>query len=127
MIEWERYPNFSADEFKCSHCGEEGIDERLIGVLQTIRHEANFPFIITSGFRCIEHPIEKKKNKPGVNTQGVAADIGCSGSKAHAILKLAMERNLPGIGVNQKGSSRFIHIDISEAQENRPRPHIWSY
>ena len=127
MIDWEQYPNFSADEFTCSHCGKEGINETLIVVLQIIRHEVSFPFIITSGFRCAEHPIEKKKDKLGVHTTGLAVDIGCSGGQAHTILRLAMERNLSGIGINQKGDGRFIHIDISEAQENRPRPWIWSY
>ena len=71
--------------------------------------------------------IEKKKKNPGVHTSGLAVDIGASHEKAYIILKLAMQRNLPGIGINQKGNGRFIHLDISEPEENRPRPHLWSY
>ena len=126
-MNWQLYKNFKPEEFACQHCGEEGIQESLVSVLQEIRQEAAFPFIITSGFRCAEHPIEKKKDKLGVHTTGLAVDISCSGGQAHTILRLAMERNLSGIGINQKGDDRFIHIDISEAQENRPRPWIWSY
>ena len=127
IIDWKKYPNFSAKEFSCQHCGKEGIDEKLIFVLQVIRQEVDFPFIITSGFRCAEHPLEKKKSKPGAHAQGLAADIGCSGERAHKLLKSALQRNMPGIGINQKGDARFIHLDISEPQEGRPRPHVWSY
>lgn len=127
MIDWGKYPNFSAKEFACQHCGKEGIDERLIILLQIIRHDAQFPFIISSGYRCVEHPIEKKKKTPGTHAEGIAVDISCSGTKAHKLLSLVMQRKLPGIGIKQKGNGRFIHIDISEEKQNRPRPHIWSY
>ena len=126
-IDWDRFPNFSEKEFACQHCGEHGIDERIVDVVQRIREEADFPFIITSGYRCTEHPIEKKKSSPGVHTSGLAVDIGASHEKAYMILKLAIQRNIPGIGVNQKGSGRFIHLDIAKSEVNRPRPHLWSY
>jgi hypothetical protein len=29
-----------------------------------------------------------------------------------------------GIGVQQKGSRRFIHLDVLQ---NPPRPNVWSY
>ena len=127
QIDWDRFPNFSEKEFACQHCGEHGIDERIVDVVQRIREEADFPFIITSGYRCVEHPIEKKKSSPGVHTSGLAVDIGASHEKAYIILKLAIQRNILGIGVNQKGSGRFIHLDIAESEVNRPRPHLWSY
>jgi len=127
VIDWDKYPNFSAKEFACQHCGKEGINEDLISVLQGIRHEVGFPFIITSGFRCDEHPLEKKKSRPGAHAQGLAADIGCLGKNAHKLLQSALGRNMPGIGVNQKGDARFIHLDILEPQKGRPRPHVWSY
>lgn len=127
MIDWSRYPNFSAKEFACQHCGQGGVDERLLFVLQEIRQDAGFPFIITSGFRCNEHPIEKKKSSPGVHADGLAVDISCSGGQAHKLLKLILQRNVPGIGIQQKGSGRFIHMDIAENKESRPRPWIWSY
>ena len=62
-MDWDKYPNFSEKEFACQHCGKHGIDERIVDVVQRIREEADFPFIITSGYRCVEHPIEKKKKK----------------------------------------------------------------
>ena len=123
-IDWDQFPNFSPKEFACQHCGKEGIDVKLIYIVQKIRED---PFIITSGYRCDEHPIEKKKKRPGVHTSGLAVDIGASHEKAYIILKLAIQRNMPGIGINQKGNGRFIHLDISKSKEERPRPHLWSY
>ena len=32
-----------------------------------------------------------------------------------------------GIGVNQKGGARFLHLDTIESSPARPRPTIWSY
>ena len=37
------------------------------------------------------------------------------------------ESYFTGIGVNQKGDSRFIHIDDIESTQKRPRPWVWSY
>jgi hypothetical protein len=34
-----------------------------------------------------------------------------------------------GIGISQKGpaAGRFVHIDMMQESETRPRPWIWSY
>ena len=32
-----------------------------------------------------------------------------------------------GVGINQKGSSRFIHLDQLHEKDGYPRPTIWSY
>jgi uncharacterized protein YcbK (DUF882 family) len=79
---------------------------------------------ITSGFRCAQHPIEAKKIKPGAHSSGCACDVGVEGQDAYQLLKLAFELGFTGIGVQQKGSSRFIHLDTLEQP---PRPNVWSY
>jgi hypothetical protein len=124
MSEWK---NFRLDEFKCKHCGENEIEYELIDKLQLLREDLGFPFIISSGYRCEHHPIEKKKSKPGTHNLGIAVDIGCSHKQALQIVSAAEGYGFTGIGVNQKGNGRFIHLDISKAEANRPRPHIWSY
>ena len=55
-------PTFHPEEFACQHCGENGISELLLDKLQLLRTELDFPFKITSGYRCKDHPIEKKKS-----------------------------------------------------------------
>jgi hypothetical protein len=38
-----------------------------------------------------------------------------------------MKMGFSGIGVSQKGDSRFIHLDDLEDSNERPRPWVWSY
>ena len=40
-----------------------------------LRDRCGFPFVITSGYRSPQHPIEAKKDVPGTHAQGIAADI----------------------------------------------------
>lgn len=124
-MDWD---HFTRQEFACQHCGRNAIDDRLIDVLQRIRHELGLPMKVTSGYRCPEHPIEARKAQPGSHATGMAADIGVSHKAAFDLLAIAMRQpEITGIGVNQKGRGRFIHLDIAPAAEGRPRPHIWSY
>ena len=125
MIDWGRYPNFKAGEFKCSHCQAEGIYSRLLDKLQDMRTEYGRPMIITSGYRCPSHPAEVTKSAPGAHALGLAADIGVQGAEAYNVLKLALKHGFTGIGVQQKGNGRFIHVDIATTE--LPRPMIWSY
>jgi zinc D-Ala-D-Ala carboxypeptidase len=128
---WE---NFDYVEFACSHCGENEMSEFVIDHLQKLRNECDFPFIITSGYRCPEHPIEAAKSAPGPHSTGLAVDIGVSHKEALSVLFAAVLTNAEaemsiwqGFGINQKGGSRFIHLDQCDENERRPRPHIWSY
>jgi hypothetical protein len=56
-----------------------------------------------------------------MHSTGLAADIGISGSEAVALLRLALDAGFRGVGVQQKGSGRFLHVDLRET------PTIWSY
>lgn len=120
------FPNFSPEEFACQHCGKQGISLDLVSKLQQLRTRVDMPLKISSGYRCNDHPIEKKKKVKGTHNKGLAADILCSGADAHKILCAATELNFSGIGVNMKGDhkQRFIHLDISKANN---RPTVWSY
>ena len=126
MIEdWSRYPNFSRDEFACSHCNEEDMDSDFMDALQELRTKYGKPMTITSGYRCPAHPIEARKSKPGSHASGCAADIGCSRAAAVEILRLALNGPFTGFGVQQKGSGRFLHLD--NLTTNRAGQTIWSY
>lgn len=125
MIDWKKYPNFSPKEFVCSHCNGEGIQSALLDKLQAMRTEYGKPMRITSGYRCPQHPIEVKKSVPGAHALGLAADIGVEGAEAHTILRLAMKHGFTGVGVQQKGTGRFIHVDVRSGQ--LPTPAVWSY
>ena len=122
--DWSVYPHFSRGEFACRcGCGQAAMQTDFMGRLQTIRMIWGKPMIITSGYRCANHPSERNKAQPGTGThsQGIAADIGISGADAISLLRLALDANFTGIGVNQKGAGRFLHLDTRE------HPAIWSY
>jgi zinc D-Ala-D-Ala carboxypeptidase len=115
---------FSKDELKCRHCGAYEIDEEFLGILNRIRADCGFPLVVTSGYRCLDHPIEAAKPAAGSHTTGRAVDIAVSRRQAHTLLKVALMCGITGIGVQQNGNKRFIHLDMSD---KHPRPTVWSY
>ena len=121
------YKYFTVDELKCQHCGKHNMDDKFMVKIESLRHELGFPFTVTSAYRCPDHPIEARKASPGAHASGRAIDIACQGDKAHKLLQAALRMGLSGIGVNQKGSGRFIHLDDLENDSGRPRPWVWSY
>ena len=124
MIDWSSYQNFSAKEFDCSHCGKNEMQPDFLQKLQALRSVYGKSMRVTSGYRCPDHPIEAKKAAPGAHASGCACDIGVEGQDAHRLLKLAFAAGFTGVGVQQKGSGRFIHLDTLEGG---PRPNVWSY
>ena len=115
---------FSDEEFLCQHCGEKGIREEIVDRLNAMREDCGFPFVISSGYRCSNHPIEARKSKPGAHAAGYAADISVRNGYALAVIKSAMQNGIDRIGINQKGDGRFIHVDVDP---DRPSPAVWSY
>lgn len=130
------YRFFTNEELACSHCLEQGItdshenmDEQFMEMVIHLREELGFPFIVTSAYRCPEHPIEKAKSSPGAHSSGTAMDIKASGKKAYKLLSGAFEYKFLGIGSNQRGDhgQRFVHIDMWMDAPPGQRPWTWSY
>ena len=55
---------------------------------------------------------------------GLACDVAVTGEQALKVIEIALKHGIKRIGVNQKGQSRFIHLDIADSL---PQPTIWSY
>lgn len=124
--------HFTQQEFACKcGCASDGseISPVLVEALDALRTLCNFPFVISSGYRCEHHPDERIKSSPGSHGAGLAVDIKVSGQQALAVLRHALATEIfTGIGIQQKGSGRFIHLDIAADHEcGAPRPAIWSY
>lgn len=119
---------FPEDELECQHCGEYLFDENFLNTLNKIREECDFPLPISSGYRCKEHPIEAAKaaqGRPyGAHTTGKAVDVKVSGERALRLIEVALAHGVKRIGLNQKGSSRFIHLDVCD---DLPTPALWTY
>jgi len=125
---WDELENIEPEEFQCSCCGADGMDEGFMWLLQALRTDFGKGMTITSGYRCENHPVEAAKsgNNTSPHRTGKAADILCRGTDAYEILNLALAYGFTGIGVSQKGEGRFLHLDTLDG-EDRLRPWIWSY
>jgi zinc D-Ala-D-Ala carboxypeptidase len=122
---------FTLDELKCK-CGEcnstgAEMDIEFMRTLDTIREACGFPLFLSSAYRCPTY--NQKVSSTGLagpHTTGMAVDVLVRGEKAIVFLGKCIEAKITGYGIQQKGSGRFIHIDILTAPEF-PRPTIYSY
>ncbi|ARM70591.1 endolysin [Shewanella phage SppYZU05] len=105
--------SFSARELscRCSSCKQSKphqMQEYVLRGLQAIRDVANRPLILTSAYRCANHPDEIKKAAPGRHNQGLAVDIKVSNDRERAeIVDLGLKYGAKGIGV----AKSFVHLD----------------
>lgn len=116
---------FSDKELACQHCGDLKFNSEFREVLNSIRADVGFPMIVSSGYRCSDHPIEKRKKVPGEHSDGEAVDIAVSYWQSMVLLESMVKHGIKRIGVNQKGDigQRFIHIGFSKTLPQT----LWSY
>jgi uncharacterized protein YcbK (DUF882 family) len=128
-VNWDQVDYFKAGEFACQcGCGVEGIQPALVFKLDELRHMFGKPLTITSGYRCPVHNQNvSTTGTTGPHTTGLAADIGISGRDAVVVLRMALQVGFTGIGVQQKGGGRFLHVDLIPDSFGAKRPWIWSY
>jgi zinc D-Ala-D-Ala carboxypeptidase len=127
MSDWkpQETPNFPVSDMacKCGKCGgvaNMGHDFML--KLQVMRDIVGKPFVITSGYRCAQHPEELRKAKPGSHNQGTAADIATGdGLMRYEVIKAALEVGMVGLGI----ANGFIHVDSGHKYATRPVQ--WKY
>lgn len=117
---------FTEKELACSCCGTNHFDDEFLALLNKMREQCGFPFPVSSGYRCPNHPIEAKKKSPGAHTTGQAVDILAYGARAQELVRCALNNNIKRIGIAQKGDikTRFIHLDVAQGL---PSPAFWSY
>jgi len=121
-------PYFTQDEMRCQcGCEQDGMNAEFMEKLTSLRADWGQPMVVNSAYRCPRHPIEVKKAKPGAHASGRAVDIAVQGEDAYKFLCAALGHGFTGIGVNQKGNARFIHLDDLTRDEGWPRPTVWSY
>lgn len=119
---------FTLEEFACHHCGVNLIDHQFVTDLDELRRAVGFPLSVTSGYRCPAYNAQvSSTGEAGPHTTGRAADVLVSHAKALKVVQVAISMGFTGIGVKQKGSGRFIHLDNLPNAPGQPRPTIWSY
>lgn len=121
-VNWDDYkPYFSKSEFACKHTGRCEMDKSFMDTLLAIRKEYDKAMVITSGYRDSSHPIERAKPAPGEHSMGLAADVAVQGEDALRLIDIARKHGVVRLGVQQKGTGRFIHLGGLKT------PAIWSY
>tara|TARA_R100000278_G_C5465870_1_gene162644 strand:- start:189 stop:551 length:363 start_codon:yes stop_codon:yes gene_type:complete len=117
---------FKLREFVCNCCGKSKINRTFVKVLDAARAYSknedgtDIPFIITSGYRCKNHP-ESIKNPNSSHIKGLAADILVKNSRERAVILGALINAgfcRFGIGHN------FLHVDLDE---DKTQGVIWTY
>lgn len=120
---------FRLDEFACRcGCKRNNMDERFLEELDQLRTIYGKPLIVSSGYRCPDHNAKvSSTGRTGPHTTGHACDFAVSGGDSLLLLRVALVLDFTGIGINQKGAGRFIHVDDLPNRAGQPRPTLWSY
>ncbi len=108
--------SFKDTEFACHCCDslpEDGMNPKLINLLQEIRDKVNQPITILSGYRCPKHNDEVGGAKHSQHCLGNAADITIKGKTAKGVqsfLNLYFYDKIGGMG----SYNGFTHVDVRE-------------
>lgn len=122
------YEFFTEKELTCKcGCGKQLMKDDFMAKVIELRRKCGFPFSVSSAYRCPAHNNRvSSSGLTGAHTTGRAIDIAVQGKQALILLKEAAAMSFTGIGVNQKGGGRFIHLDDLPPNWG-PRPNVWSY
>ena len=121
---------FKLREFVCScGCGKNKINRTFVKVLDAARayskdeNGSDIPFIITSGYRCENHPVSKPTSS---HIKGLASDILVKNSRERAVILAAlMNAGFTRFGISsKKNGPNFIHVDLDE---DKIQGVIWTY
>lgn len=134
---------FKLSEFACScGCGTNKINRTFLKILISAREKSfdyngkEIKFIITSGYRCDNHPesikyVKRNPNLSSEHTKGLAVDILVKTSRERAvILGTLMQAGLTRFGISHnKNGFSFIHTDMGDMIKNSSKPSgvIWTY
>ena len=103
------------------------MDDNFMQRLIAIRAELDRPMVISSSYRSHADEISKGRSGRSAHVSGRAVDVAISGADALNLIGIALKHGIRGVGVQQVGEDRFIHLDDLPGKDGQPRPWIWSY
>lgn len=121
--------HFTKRELACQ-CGCGGLpDQDFMQKVEALRVLYGKPLKVTSAYRCPDHNARvSSTGRTGPHTTGRAIDFAVERADAIRLIALALSMTtFTGLGVNQKGQGRFVHLDDLPNKEGQPRPTVWSY
>ena len=121
-------PHFATHELAC-RCGCGLLpDPDFMAKVEKLRVRVGFPLPVTSAARCPKHNrAVSGTGEDGPHTRRRAIDLGISRQQAFIVMRAAMELGFTGMGFQQKGDARFLHLDDLPDAPGQPRPTVWSY
>ena len=121
-------PHFTDAELTCK-CGCGMLPKPdFMAKVEVLRVYLGFSLPVSSAARCPDYNDKvSSTGRTGPHTTGRAIDFAVSHGVAHRVLKAALDSGFTGIGVQQKGGGRFIHVDDLPNADGQPRPTVWSY
>jgi len=108
----------------CPCCGEKGMDESFLNLLDLIRSAVKQPLIVTSGYRCPAH--NSKVSTTGINgphTTGKAIDLKANSSLRYLLTMYAQDYGIERIGI----ANTFIHLDGLDQEDGFDQCVMWTY
>ena len=113
-VDWDetRWPNFSASEVSCNHCGEMYYDEAAFDTIQFMRDTVGKGLTINSAHRCAFWNAHEG-GKPGSMHKKNAFDVSIVGHDIAEILSAAKAAGFTGYGFY--GS--FLHVDLGRTRQ----------
>ena len=125
MSAWGDIKHFLPSEFDSPDYPGSGMlrmDNSLIQRLEVLRVASDFPFIVTSGYRTLEHNAACEGSVDGsAHCAGLAVDIAVGDSRRRfKLLQAALTTGWRRVGIGQ----RFIHLDTDPV---KPQDVLWVY
>ena len=102
------------------------MNKAFLNLLDRARDAAGISFVISSGFRTLEHQNELKAkgypvSKSSSHLKGLAADISCTDSAS----RLIIIESLLYVGFRRIGIGKtFVHVDLDK---DKTQDVIWVY
>ena len=104
--------DFAEYEWASNQCSPHHLmNPDVMRKVQQLRDYMGQPLILTSAYRCPEHPIEAAKVTPGQHSNGLAVDIYVTDGymEAKIIAYAIKELDVKGFAYNKE--NMFIHLD----------------
>lgn len=97
----------------------EGLDPRLVILMDQWRDRAGIPIVITCGYRSPEHNEIVGGVENSAHTKGLAADVRCSDSATRfKLIEAAFFVGFKRI----EAATKHVHVDIDET---KPQNVLW--
>lgn len=106
------WPDFSARELSCRHCGEFYVWPQFLDQLQIARSIIGQPFHILSAHRCALHNA-RVGGAPLSEHLKLAVDISAEGHSRLTLLEACQAAGFKGFGFYQT----FLHIDLGRRRQ----------